>query len=64
VIAEGLCTIFKGFVSDLPGPLVNIVTVTGTDTFGTVVIASASASVAILPTEEQPPQIHLPQVEK
>jgi len=42
--------------------LTNTVTVTGTDTLATVVTASAEATVAISPTEEQVPQILLPQI--
>jgi hypothetical protein len=50
--------------SDLPGPLTNTVTVTGTDPFGTEVTSSAGATVILLAEGEQPQQIFLPNVER
>ena len=45
------------------GALTNIVTITGTDAQSTVIIASADATVAILPTaEQQKEKISLPQI--
>ena len=52
--------------SDLPGPLVNLVVVLGTDTFGTVVFSSASTGVSTQPrgTGEMLGSIFLPLVNR